>query len=425
MSFIARVGFALAAAAVAVAIAPGLARADDGAKSDPRDVGGALDIVSVSQAHVGSSLIHTLRVRRPFRSKLLTGSNTIAFTFDGNRDGQIDRLVLVIWYQKALRGVLADGKGHLIGQFRARRPDSRTVRVTLREATVGDVESYGWLGVTTFKDKRACRKLCSDIAPNAGPMVQRIPHESLEVSATGSGRVTSEPKGIDCPRTCSARLRTGTPVTLRATPAAGWVFTGWSGACTGTDACTLRIDAATSVEATFVQTHVLTVSVSGPGAVGVDPPDHPCPGGSSCSFTYKAGTKVTLTAMTGPSYAFDGWTGACAGSGPTCTLTIGGDTAVGAAFSIRSFTLSVSVEAAAGAGGRVTSSPAGIDCPGDCSESYQAETWVTLTATPAEGSAFDGWNDNWCRGLNPTCMVVMGAVAPGDKSLVATFRAGS
>jgi len=36
-------------------------------------------------------------------------------------------------------------------------------------------------------------------------------------------------------------------------------------------------------------------------------------------------------------------------------------------------------------GGRVTSDPAGIDCPDDCSEGYLDGTSVTLTATPAAG----------------------------------------
>ena len=40
-------------------------------------------------------------------------------------------------------------------------------------------------------------------------------------------------------------------VTLTATPATGSTFTGWSGACTGLDACTLSLDAAQSVTATF------------------------------------------------------------------------------------------------------------------------------------------------------------------------------
>jgi hypothetical protein len=49
--------------------------------------------------------------------------------------------------------------------------------------------------------------------------------------------------------------------------------------------------------------------------------------------------------------------------------------------------------ARAGAGaGTVTSSPAGISCGADCSESYAGGTVVTLSASPAAGSWFGGWS---------------------------------
>jgi hypothetical protein len=66
--------------------------------------------------------------------------------------------------------------------------------------------------------------------------------------------------------------------------------------------------------------------------------------------------------------------------------------------------------------GTVTSSPAGIDCGVDCSEAYAGGTVVTLTATPAAGSAFVGWSGA-CTGMG-ACMVTLTA----DTAVTATFN---
>jgi len=70
-------------------------------------------------------------------------------------------------------------------------------------------------------------------------------------AGTGTGTVTSNPAGIDCGTNCAANYANGTVVTLTAAPAAGSVFSNWSGACTGAGSCTVTMDAAKSVTATF------------------------------------------------------------------------------------------------------------------------------------------------------------------------------
>src|SRR5262245_20309316 len=74
----------------------------------------------------------------------------------------------------------------------------------------------------------------------------------LAATKAGTGTVTSTPAGIDCGSSCTASFTTGTAVSLTATPAAGWVFMGWSGAgCPGTGSCSLTLTTATTVRATF------------------------------------------------------------------------------------------------------------------------------------------------------------------------------
>ncbi len=57
-------------------------------------------------------------------------------------------------------------------------------------------------------------------------------------------------------------------------------------------------------------------------------------------------------------------------------------------------------------GGTVTSSPAGINCGADCSESLVDGSSVTLTANPTTGSSFAGWSGAGCSGTS-TCTVTM------------------
>jgi len=70
-------------------------------------------------------------------------------------------------------------------------------------------------------------------------------------AGVGAGTVTSSPAGINCPGTCSANFNDGTQVTLTATPASGFSFAGWSGACTGTGTCAVTLNAASTVTSSF------------------------------------------------------------------------------------------------------------------------------------------------------------------------------
>ena len=73
------------------------------------------------------------------------------------------------------------------------------------------------------------------------------------VIGNGSGTITSTPGNINCEFDCTDRFETGTVVTLAANPDIDSVFSGWDGACSGTGTCTVTMNAAKSVTASFVR----------------------------------------------------------------------------------------------------------------------------------------------------------------------------
>ena len=77
---------------------------------------------------------------------------------------------------------------------------------------------------------------------------------TLTVNEVGHGTVTSTDGQISCTNgsgTCSASYATGSSVTLNATAASGWTFSGWSGSCSGANPCQVVMNSSLSVTATF------------------------------------------------------------------------------------------------------------------------------------------------------------------------------
>lgn len=116
--------------------------------------------------------------------------------------------------------------------------------------------------------------------------------------------------------------------------------------------------------------------------------------GTTCGVSYALGTTVTIQAVPEPSSIFAGWSGACTGSGPVCTLTAGDPTTVTATFG---YIEVVDVNKQGDGQGTVVSTPAGIDCGATCAAPFTGNTKVTLVARAAPGSVFVGWK-GYCSG---------------------------
>ena len=155
----------------------------------------------------------------------------------------------------------------------------------------------------------------------------------ITLGGNGSGSVTDDLAGIDCPGDCTEAYADDTDVTLTAAEDPGSTFVGWAGPCSGTGACVVDMTGATSVVATFQRSdHPLTVQVSGQGTVTSIPAGISCPG--DCGETFTDGTAVTLTATPGPGAALATWAGNCSGDTPTCVLNMTASRAATAIFAV-------------------------------------------------------------------------------------------
>jgi LmbE family N-acetylglucosaminyl deacetylase/NOL1/NOP2/fmu family ribosome biogenesis protein len=278
--------------------------------------------------------------------------------------------------------------------------------VTLSAAAAGGSRFVQWTGSCTGTG--SCSVTMS-AAKSVGAEFALIPKFALEVtkSGNGSGTVTSSPAGIGCGSDCEEEYEEGQLVTLTPSASTGSEFKGWSGACSGTGACSVTMSAAKEVGAEFkLERHQLSVTTGGggSGSVASSPAGIDC--GPTCAASFDHGTEVTLSPSPAAGSSFANWTGACTGSG-ACKVTMTAAKTVGAEFSpVPKFALKIT-ESGNGAG-TVTSSPAGIECGLDCEEQFEQGSEVTLAASAEAGSEFKGWSGA-CNGTG-ACTVTMSAL---------------
>jgi hypothetical protein len=142
---------------------------------------------------------------------------------------------------------------------------------------------------------------------------------------------------VDCGKVCANQFRRDSFVRLVAVPRSGFDFAGWTGDCAGQGAwCRLQLSAPRATAARFVPRPVtLAVTRSGEGTVATwhwSLDGKPIDCGSACTKRFQEGSQVRLAAVPATGFVFAGWTGACAGQGSWCALTLGGPQATQATF---------------------------------------------------------------------------------------------
>jgi type 1 fimbria pilin len=273
--------------------------------------------------------------------------------------------------------------------------------------------------------------------PAASPAASE-PQGSISVTLTGSGRVQSSPGGIDCGSTCKASFPLGSAVRLSAVPASGFYLTAWSGGCVGgSQSCEATADEDTQVQAQFAAgsaptppVHALTVSYSGEGRVtSADPGVIDC--GTNCWTSFSGGGHVTLNAAPASGFVFNGWEGACSGTG-SCDVAVTGLRSVIAVFrrqnthpgSNSQLTINnSSLGTGHGQGTIHISWPGGSkDCDeaeGDPCEVNNVPNGMKVTIQPRPGpdTVVNDYG-GYCQGTAQLCVVVLGQ----DEGVTTTFQ---
>jgi hypothetical protein len=108
----------------------------------------------------------------------------------------------------------------------------------------------GWAGACTgIGDCVVTMTANTDVSASFVPDTLQY---TLTVTKTGSGKVISSPRGINCGKQCDRVYAVETPVTLTAKPARKHQFLGWSGDCSGTaPTCTVPMLGDRNVTAEF------------------------------------------------------------------------------------------------------------------------------------------------------------------------------
>jgi hypothetical protein len=273
-----------------------------------------------------------------------------------------------------------DGGGSVV-----REPDASAypygTTVTVTAVPTDEWHFVEWTGAVTGSSLSGSFLVTGPTAYTAH-FVQWFP---LSVAIVGEGGVARDPSG--------EYFEPGTPVTLTATPMAGWRFDHWSGDLTGSSSsATVTMDAAKTVTANFVpDTYTVTTGVEGSGSVD---------GGG----TYAAGAEVTLTAKPDLGWDFVGWTGDVTSAENPLPLILKSDLEVVANFVQLAYTLDVTIVGV----GSVELDPE--------TGPYFYGTSVSLTPVAAAGWHFDQWNGDLTGSTVPG-LVTMNA----NKAVTATF----
>jgi hypothetical protein len=327
------------------------------------------------------------------------------------------------------------GRG-LYGDYRVVVPPSSVATIASRADDLRDIEvRLDYVSV-------------SDAGGGSGVVLSPITTEMRD----GAGRVIGAPNSVtaSCSSGTAPSCEQGSTATITASPAAGWHFAEWSGACTGTaTTCTVAMTGPRRAVATFINDDpgvALDVTRHGDstgeggvarGWLAVSPSGES--GGTNLPLHDAVPKNAAVTLFPSPALdsVFAGWTGGgCTGTGP-CTVVASAATSVAAKFTRKpTLTLTLLVDrqgqAVDGTGfevfanGQATSLRCDNTCPSGapatcvttCTKAFLPGEQLAITADAAGQASFMNWGGDCLGGDAAACGVTMDA----DRSVTAQYK---
>jgi len=263
--------------------------------------------------------------------------------------------------------------------------------VVLTATPAAGYQFSGWSGDASGSVNPLTVTMNSDKNVTANFTLIPIVTYTLNVTAV-NGTVAKNPN--------PATYNTGSTVTLTATPATGYRFTGWSGNASGsTNPLTVTMNANKNITANFalIAAGTFTLNVTAQNGTVSKTPNQ---------ATYASGAQVVLTPTPATGYRFSGWSGDASGTANPLTVTMNGNKNITANFTqipANTFTLNVTAQ-----NGTVSKTPN--------QASYNSGTVVVLNATPAAGYQFTGWSGDATGSTNPLSVTMN-----SNKNITANF----
>jgi DNA-binding beta-propeller fold protein YncE len=334
--------------------------------------------------------------------------NLFAVSVDASGPGSVSATTGAISNCREAGGICA-------GQYQ----ESSTITLTASP----DVHNHvTWIGCTAVPSANTCQIKLGN-AP-AGVIAEfSINRRTLSVDVIGLGSVSADAGPISAcaaaSGACAGLYDEASTVVLTATPAVHKHVVWESGECAVElgpehEKCEIEIGPGDFVVGLSFppNTHLLTVTPSGPGSVRADSGaiGHCAATGGSCSGQYIESGTVTLTARPEADYVVV-WHGCTSVPSPdACLVTMGeSDAGVGADFQPVPHVLTIALS---GAGHGM------VACNGGpCASTYPGGTKLALSATADPGSTFAGWNGGGCAGTG-SCSITVDA----DTTVTAMFN---